>query len=372
MPLDGDEDSWPGWELPRWELPPMDIMYWPGLQEAGETRCYGPGETVIPAGRPPDCVQVIDEGLVRVTAPAGRGGDAFLRACGPGEVLGEELLLPLGGRPGGRRIGAVALTACTTLAVSRAAVRACLSDRPQLWEGLAQDLIRRVAEDEERIMRLACDPVGVRLAWLLVRLVRSCDAVEDDGALGLPVNLSDADLALWIGAGRTSVETALKEWRSRGVVARRHGKLVITNPDPLIKMADIPADRRAVTQPRTPAWRLARPAGRHGAAVERPAGRHVGATAARTGNHAARGGRPGCGRPRAALAGASAWRCRPPSPRTREPSERARTAWARYPAGAPAPSQGFGQRGRAREYPADLPNQANAGRAGHGTPAGGH
>jgi CRP-like cAMP-binding protein len=232
-------------------------MYWPGLQEAGETRCYAPGETVIAAGRPPDCVQVIDEGLVRVTAHTGDGDDAFLRACGPGEVLGEELLLRRGEQPGGRRIGAVALTACTTLAVSRAALRSCLSDQPQLWEGLAQDLIRRIAEDEERIMRLARDQVPVRLAWLLVRLFRSCDVVEDDGALGLPVSLSDADLALWIGAKPRSVKTVLKEWRSRGVVARRHGKPVITNPDPLIKKADIPADRRAVTRPRTPAWRLA-------------------------------------------------------------------------------------------------------------------
>jgi CRP-like cAMP-binding protein len=111
-------------------------------------------------------------------------------------------------------------------------------------------------------MRLARDPVGVRLAWLLVRLARlggavEDDAVEDDGALGLPVSLSDADLALWIGAKPRSVKTALKEWRSRGVVARRHGKLVIRNLDPLIKVADIPSDRRAVTRPRTPAWRLA-------------------------------------------------------------------------------------------------------------------
>lgn len=106
-------------------------------------------------------------------------------------------------------------------------------------------------------MRLARDQVGVRLAWLLVRLARSCDAVEDDGALGLPASLSDADLALWIGAKSRSVKTALKEWRWRGVVARRHGELVITNLDFLLKKADIPSDRRAVTRPRTPAWRLA-------------------------------------------------------------------------------------------------------------------
>lgn len=80
------------------------------------------------------------------------------------------------------------------------------------------------------------------LAWLLVRLARLCDAVEDDGALGLLINLSDADPALWIGAGRTSVETALKEWRSRGrgPPAREAGH---HEPAP-------PA-------PRTPAWRLA-------------------------------------------------------------------------------------------------------------------
>ena len=52
----------------------------PTRHERPAARCYAPGETVIPAGRPPDCVQVIDEGLVRVTAHAGDGDDAFLRA----------------------------------------------------------------------------------------------------------------------------------------------------------------------------------------------------------------------------------------------------------------------------------------------------
>jgi CRP-like cAMP-binding protein len=174
-------------------------------------------------------VQVIEDGLVRITAHAGRDENAFLRACGPGQVLGEELLLPRGERPGGRYIAAAALTACTTLAVSREAFLGCLRDRPDLWERLARDLIRRVAEDEdeERIMRLARDPVDVRLAWLLVYLTRLGGAVEEDGSLGLPINLSREDLALWIGAARRSVGAALQDWRSRGVTASRHGKLVI-------------------------------------------------------------------------------------------------------------------------------------------------
>ena len=254
MPIDSDEESWSHWELPHFELPVMDIMHWPGLRESGETRCYRPEETVMQASRP-DCVQVIEDGLVRITAHAGRDENAFLRACGPGQVLGEELLLPRGERPGGRYIAAAALTACTTLAVSREAFLGCLRDRPNLWEGLAQDLIRRVAEDEERIMRLARDPVDVRLAWLLVYLTRLGGAVEEDGSLGLPVNLSREDLALWIGAARRSVGTALQDWRSRGITASRHGKLVIRDLGFLIIKADIPRDRRAATQLTASAWR---------------------------------------------------------------------------------------------------------------------
>jgi Crp-like helix-turn-helix domain len=118
-------------------------------------------------------------------------------------------------------------------------------------------------------MRLARDPVDVRLAWLLVYLSRFGGAVEQDGSLGLPVNLSREDLALWIGAARRSVGAALQDWRSRGVTASRHGKLVIPDLGFLITKADIPRDRRAadgvgVTVNPGPAPNP------HAAAVERP------------------------------------------------------------------------------------------------------
>lgn len=76
----------------------------------------------------------------------------------------------------------------------------------------------------------------------MVYLARLGDVVEEDGSLGLPVNPCDADLGLRVGAGRRSVVAALRDWRSRGVVKRRHGKLVIKNLGILIKAADIPTD----------------------------------------------------------------------------------------------------------------------------------
>ena len=97
----------------------------PGAGECGGQLRGPPGLSVLMPLRPSPATV------------AGRGEDAFLRACGPGQVLGEELLLPRAERQGGRGIAAVALTGCTTLAVSREAFLACLRDRPHLWEGLA-------------------------------------------------------------------------------------------------------------------------------------------------------------------------------------------------------------------------------------------
>src|SRR5260370_39132993 len=87
-------------------------------------------------------------------------------------------------------------------------------------------------------------PSAVRLAWLLVRLARLCDAVEDDGALGLPVNLSDANLALWIGAGAQVSRNGPNEWRARGGGGRPHRERGRQHPGPLSQTADSPRHPR--------------------------------------------------------------------------------------------------------------------------------
>jgi hypothetical protein len=91
-------------------------------------------------------------------------------------------------------------------------------------------------------MRLARDPVDVRLAMLLVYLARLGDDVEDDGSLGLPVSLSKADLALWVGAKPRSVGTAPRDWRSRRPSGREAGH---PGPGILDRQSRHPRDRRA-------------------------------------------------------------------------------------------------------------------------------
>jgi hypothetical protein len=84
--------------------------------------------------------------------------------------------------------------------------------------------------------------------------------------------LRHEDAVLRRQIGRVRCQPGDRLWLaglSRLVPRRRWGEVFpatllawhrrIRNLDPLIKTADIPTDRRAVTQPKTPAWRLARP-----------------------------------------------------------------------------------------------------------------
>jgi CRP-like cAMP-binding protein len=229
----------------------LGLSDWAGLWPVAEPGYFAAGETLIEPARPARRVVFIEHGLVRVTAHV-RGQAAFLRMCGPGQVLGEDLLLT-GQRESRRRrgIAAVALTECTTLAVTREDLLAYLRQRPHLWPDLVDDLVERTTGDEELIVRLACDSVDMRLAWLLVDLVRHGGGVADDGARLLPVELSEASMALWIGASRRAVDRALAKWRARGAVTRRDGKLVIRDLAFLARVAQMPQ------VPAAPAARLA-------------------------------------------------------------------------------------------------------------------
>src|SRR5712691_11061228 len=87
------------------------------LTTACELRAYAPGEPLIVAGAPARHVLFTVTGLVQVTTHARPGEVAFLRACGPGHVLREDLLLA-GSREWRRDIAVVAVTDCTAWAAA--------------------------------------------------------------------------------------------------------------------------------------------------------------------------------------------------------------------------------------------------------------
>lgn len=219
----------------------VDVDAWMAMWSITDSRQYEPGDTLTgPAGH----VQVISSGLVRVTARMAPAREAFLRVCGEGQVLAEHVLLPATRRAGRRHgIAAVALTPCSVLLVSRGDFLGHLALRPDMARIFAEDLIERTIADEETIIRLSCDSVEMRLAWLLADLARHGGTAEKGGGTGLPVDLSEKQLALWTGSSRRSVDYALEKWRERGIVVRRAGKLVIVDLAFLDKTARRPAAR---------------------------------------------------------------------------------------------------------------------------------
>ncbi|WP_329250442.1 Crp/Fnr family transcriptional regulator [Actinoallomurus sp. NBC_01490] len=186
------------------------------------------GDRLLAAGVAPKKIYFIRQGLVQMTAMSRDGQEAFLRLCGPGQMLGEDALLPFGQRSHRRRtVNATALTECRARVMSREGALEFLNSRPHLWEMFTQDLIQRTVEDETRITSLACDHSVRRLAWLLWDLERHGGVVQDDGSRRLPLPLSQTTLAMWAGMSKKTVERTLRDWRERGIISTPAPRTII-------------------------------------------------------------------------------------------------------------------------------------------------
>lgn len=184
------------------------------------TKYYAAGDHLLEAGTATRKIYFIQNGLVQMTAKSRDGLEAFLRLYGPGQMLGEDALLPFSQRSHRRQtVTATALTECTAWVMSQDEVLKFLRERPHVWEMVVQDLIQRSVEDEARITSLSCDHSVGRLARLLWDLERHGGVVQDDGGRRLRLPLSQTTLAMWTGMSKKTVERTLREWRKRGIIS---------------------------------------------------------------------------------------------------------------------------------------------------------
>jgi CRP-like cAMP-binding protein len=218
------------------------IDLWDSLGFIISTAGFGnfqPGEVLLDPGKNPRQILLITRGIVQVTRHLESGQDAFLRLSYPGEVLGEESLLDLRRPRPMRSFTASALTTVTTRVISTDDMRSFLETHPQAWTVLAEDLWARLDEADTRITELSCERADRRLARLLWDLNRHGGVIQADGGKRLPLEVSQATLALWIGASRETVERALARWRKRHIISTAQRVIVVHDAAALASIAGI-------------------------------------------------------------------------------------------------------------------------------------
>jgi Crp-like helix-turn-helix domain len=68
----------------------------------------------------------------------------------------------------------------------------------------------------------------------------------------IPLRLSQAELASWIGSCRETVDRTFARWRSRGIISTRYRTIIVHDLETLARIAGIQVSRRAWSLTRGP------------------------------------------------------------------------------------------------------------------------
>lgn len=199
------------------------------LNEAGRLRTYDRAMPLCYQGDPPTHILILLSGWVKVVLVTPNGHTAVLAIRGPGDIIGESgLLRPLPNRA--RSATVLALDEVTAVAVSGARFSQFLDVHAHASRVLAQVMVARMDDADQRMAaRLTADGAG-RLAVLLVELAERY-GIGDPPTIGPP--LSQQELAGWVGDSRETVARALRGWRNRGIVQTSRRQIIVTDLDAL-------------------------------------------------------------------------------------------------------------------------------------------
>ncbi len=245
----------------------------PGARELasaglGRSRRFRPGQLVLTHGVPAQHAALITSGLVKVTLPSGDepekapSGKAriLLSIRGPGDLIGEEtaildeVSLTRAASHDAGRFTVTGITGGSARVFRVDQLRRFLVEHPAVLWPVAAGLCERLAEAEDRIVSAARDNADCRLARLLCDLERHGIPDYADAGPGtqLPLHLSQAELASWIGSCRETVDRTLTRWRRRGIISTRHRTIIVHDLETLARIAGIQITRRAWSLTRGP------------------------------------------------------------------------------------------------------------------------
>jgi len=163
-------------------------------------------------------------GMVKLSEDHGPAG-ITLEIVRPGETFGEESLLGFGAY----RATATRLTDGEVLRIPAGLFPRIATRRQELWQGIAWLLHERLRGEQRNYRWLVRVSTEERILAMLEHLAPSCPLVPKVGTdrdwYGVP--LTQAELALLVGASRETTSSVLNEMERKGALALRRGRILM-------------------------------------------------------------------------------------------------------------------------------------------------
>jgi CRP/FNR family transcriptional regulator, cyclic AMP receptor protein len=187
---------------------------------------------VFAQGEPGDRLYIVISGKVKLSRRSSDGRENILAVMGPSDMFGELSIFD----PGPRTSSATTITKVRAVSMDRDALRAWITNRPEIAEQLLRVLARRLRRTNDNLADLIFTDVPGRVAKQLLQLAKRF-GTQEGGALRVTHDLTQQEIAQLVGASRETVNKALVNFSERGWI-RCNGKSIwIADSERLSKRA---------------------------------------------------------------------------------------------------------------------------------------
>ena len=169
------------------------------------------GHVIFAEGEPGDRLYIIHSGKVKIGRKSPDGRENLLNIMGPSDMFGELSIFD----PGPRTSTATTVTEVRALSMGRPELREWISKRPEIAEQLLRVLARRLRRTNNMLADLIFTDVPGRVAKALLQFARQFGS-QEAGLLRVTHDLTQEEIAQYVGASRETVNKALADFASRG------------------------------------------------------------------------------------------------------------------------------------------------------------
>jgi CRP/FNR family cyclic AMP-dependent transcriptional regulator len=190
------------------------------------------GQVLLTEGDASSRVVLVLSGRVKISTFSDQGQETVLAFRGAGDVLGD--LAAIDGED--HMATVMVVEEGEALVVPAAAFLNALETEPGLAVVLLRSVIGRLRNaDRMRAEYVALDVTG-RVARRLIDLAQTYGEPAD-GGIRIGLQLSQRELAGWVGASREAVNKSIAQLEARGLLARDHGVLIVRDVEGLRRRA---------------------------------------------------------------------------------------------------------------------------------------
>ncbi|GAA3025438.1 MULTISPECIES: Crp/Fnr family transcriptional regulator [Actinokineospora] len=190
------------------------------------------GHVIFAEGEPGDRLYIIQSGKVKLGRKSPDGRENLLGIFGPSDMFGELSIFD----PGPRTSTATTVTEVRAVTMDRPALRQWIGTRPEIAEQLLRVIARRLRRTNGMLADLIFTDVPGRVAKALLQLAQRFGS-QEAGLLRVTHDLTQEEIAQYVGASRETVNKALADFAHRGWLRLEGKSVLILDPERLARRA---------------------------------------------------------------------------------------------------------------------------------------